>query len=133
MPSITCLHSLYTHTHTLSLFLSLSHTHYSEIESLTHAMNLVNSVDKLIEACEAPRTIRMPRTVMLVKQLKKELNFSDIVKSMRKKGERDITRTGMYIRSNIECVNMVYLPTKLLPFGRLPGGCLGYLINERCT
>jgi hypothetical protein len=56
-----------------------------EIESLTHAMTLVNSVDKLIDACEAPRTIRMPRTVHLVKQLRKELNFSDIVKNMRKK------------------------------------------------
>ena len=49
-------------------------------------MNLVNSVDKLIEACEAPRTIRMPRTVTLVKQLKKELNFSDVLKNTRKKG-----------------------------------------------
>lgn len=56
-----------------------------EIESLTHSMNLVNSVDKLIDACEAPRNIRMPRTVQLVKQLRKELNFSDIVKNMRKK------------------------------------------------
>ena len=59
---------------------------HREIESLTHSLNLVNSVDKLIEACEAPRTIRMPRTVQLVKQLRKELNFSDIVKSIRKKG-----------------------------------------------
>ena len=49
-------------------------------------MTLVNSVDKLVDACEAPRTIRMPRTVHLVKQLRKELNFSDIVKNMRKKG-----------------------------------------------
>lgn len=55
-------------------------------------MNLVNSVDKLIEACEAPRTIRMPRTVQLVKQLRKELNFSDIVKNMRRKGEGDTKR-----------------------------------------
>lgn len=59
---------------------------HREIDSLTHAMNLVNSVDKLVDACEAPRTIRMPRTVHLVKQLRKELNFSDIVKTIRKKG-----------------------------------------------
>lgn len=63
---------------------------YREIDSLTHAMNLVNSVDKLVDACEAPRTIRMPRTVHLVKQLRKELNFSDIVKTIRKKGRRGI-------------------------------------------
>ena len=67
-----------------SLSLSLTHR---ELESLTHSLNLVNSVDKLIDACEAPRTIRMPRTVQLVKQLRKELNFSDIVKNIRKKGE----------------------------------------------
>lgn len=93
------------------------HTH-SEIESLTHAMNLVNSVDKLIEACEAPRTIRMPRTVLLVKQLKKELNFSDIVKNMRKKGERDMISQVVYIHvlgntETMECViskGFIYLP-----------------------
>ena len=56
---------------------------YSEIDSLTHAMNLVNSVDRLVEACEAT-TMRMPRTVHLVKQLRRELNFSDAVKSLRK-------------------------------------------------
>ena len=65
---------------------SLSLSLCSDIESLTHAMKLVNSVDKLVEACEAPRTIRMPRTVHLVKQLRKELNFSDIVKNIRKSG-----------------------------------------------
>ena len=48
-------------------------------------MNLVNSVDRLVEACEVT-TMRMPRTVHLVKQLRKELNFSDAVKSLRKQG-----------------------------------------------
>ena len=48
-------------------------------------MNLVNSVDRLVEACEAT-TMRMPRTVHLVKQLRRELNFSDAVKSLRKQG-----------------------------------------------
>ena len=58
-------------------------------------MNLVNSVDKLVEVCEALSTVRMPRTVHLVKQLRKELNFSDVVKSYRKEGEvRDGEREG---------------------------------------
>ena len=48
-------------------------------------MNLVNSMDRLVEACEAT-TMRMPCTVHLVKQLRRELNFSDAVKSLRKQG-----------------------------------------------
>ena len=68
----------------------------SEIDSLIHAMNLINSVDKLVEACEVPSTVRMPQTVHLVKQLRKELNFSDVVKSLRKEGEsRDREREGV--------------------------------------
>ena len=79
----------------LSLPPSLSLLLTSEIDSLIHAMNLVNSVDKLVEVCEAPSTVRMPRTVHLVKQLRKELNFSDVVKSYRKEGEvRDGEREG---------------------------------------
>ena len=55
---------------------------------MSHALQLVNSVDKLVDMCEAPGSMRMPRTVSLVKQLRKELNIPDIVKSLRKGGER---------------------------------------------
>ena len=68
-------------------------------------MKLVNTVDKLIDACEAVRTIRMPRTVLMVKQLRKELNLTDVVKNLRKKGElvklytsfREATRHKSYM------------------------------------
>lgn len=46
-------------------------------------MKLVNSMDKLIDACESSPNMRMPKVIALNKQLKKELNPAKVIKDQR--------------------------------------------------
>jgi len=49
--------------------------------SLKHVMMAADASNKLVSVCEGgPGTVKMPRTLQLVKQLKKELNVQKIVK-----------------------------------------------------
>lgn len=52
-----------------------------------HILKLVNSMDKLAEACESAPNMRMPKMIALVKQLKKELNPAKVIKEQRKERE----------------------------------------------
>ena len=46
-------------------------------------LKLVNSMDKLIDACESSPNMRMPKVIALNKQLKKELNPAKVIKDQR--------------------------------------------------
>ena len=48
-----------------------------------HVLKLVNSMDKLIDACESSPNMRMPKVIALNKQLKKELNPAKVIKDQR--------------------------------------------------
>ena len=49
--------------------------------SLKHVMMAADASNKLVSVCEqGPGTVKMPRTLQLAKQLKKELNIQKIVK-----------------------------------------------------
>ncbi len=67
--------------HHLSVSLSL----FSLGMTLKHVMMAADASTKLVSVCEqGPGSVRMPRTLQLVKQLKKELNVQKIVKDEQK-------------------------------------------------
>ena len=53
-------------------------------DKVGHVLKLVNSMDKLTEACESAPSMRMPKMIALVKQLKKELNPAKVIKEYKK-------------------------------------------------
>ena len=69
----------HTHTH--------KHASHSQLTSLTPVLSFESNVTQLLHVCESPPgSVKMPRLVQLVKQLKKELNVPDIMKKIGKKG-----------------------------------------------
>ena len=55
-----------------------------QINSLLPVMMHESSASQLVRVCETlPGIVKMPRTVQLVKQLRKELNIHDLMKSQR--------------------------------------------------
>ena len=48
-----------------------------------YVLKLVNSMDKLVEACESSPNMRMPKVIALNKQLKKELNPAKVIKDQK--------------------------------------------------
>ena len=98
---------------TLHTNLIISHTPDSSIHSqltmlpvLTHETNAT----RLVHICEAPPgVVKMPRTMQLVKQLRKELNVPEIMRKQRRGGESYVCTVTSASLSRFPLLSMLLL------------------------
>lgn len=63
-----------------------------------------NCVTKLLDICDSsPAHVKMPKMIMLVKQLKKELNLEKLIKETQKRGEQplELLNSNCTVQPNI--------------------------------
>lgn len=66
---------------------TISYPSYSN--RVNHIFKIVVELDKLLEACDTTAALQMPKTIGLIKQLKKELNLPKILDSFKtRKGKQ---------------------------------------------
>jgi hypothetical protein len=87
-----------------------------------HVLKLVNSMDKLVEACESAPNMRMPKMIALIKQLKKELNPAKVIKEHRKSPKPQVSLKNEVSKEvNVSGDGMdLYNISLLIPGGALP-------------